>query len=163
PPFPGDNLLDVLQAVVHNEPARPQSVNAAANTDLSVIALKCLAKEPGGRYESAAALADDLERYLRGDPIPPRPPTTLQRRAQSGGGGGDGGHLRGADCRRDGVVAVRGGGVASGGPVQGGNAEGGRCARRGGGDPYRRAAAADRASRRRVARPPGAGRAHEAD
>jgi hypothetical protein len=74
PPFCSDNpepvprALEVLHAVVSDEPA-PLPSSAG---DLGVIALKCLSKEPAKRYESAAALADDLERWLAGEPIKAR-------------------------------------------------------------------------------------------
>jgi WD40 repeat protein len=73
PPFRGPAVLDTILQVIEKEPAEPRSINPRAPRDLSVVALKCLAKDPGKRYESAAAMADDLERWVRGEPIVARP------------------------------------------------------------------------------------------
>jgi hypothetical protein len=79
PPFRTENVADTLLQVTTQEPANPRSLAPGADRDLSVVALKCLSKEPGRRYESALALAEDLERWLRGEPIHARPAGTLER------------------------------------------------------------------------------------
>jgi len=79
PPFRGDDPLSTLMKVISDEPVNPRSINGRVDRDLETICLKCLEKEPTNRYESAAALADDLERWLRREPIHARPATLPER------------------------------------------------------------------------------------
>lgn len=79
PPFRAESVLDTVLQVIEREPEHPRRLNPAVDPDLAVIALKCLEKDPARRYASAAALADDLERWLRGEPILARPTSSWER------------------------------------------------------------------------------------
>ncbi len=73
PPFRGVDALDTLAQVRERDVVRPQAVSPIIDRDLETICLKCLSKEPAGRYGSAEALADDLDRWQKGEPIAARP------------------------------------------------------------------------------------------
>lgn len=79
PPFKRDNPLDTLVEVLEGEPTLPTHVNRQIPRELEHICMKCLEKDPERRYESATALADDLDRFLRREPIEARPTGFTQR------------------------------------------------------------------------------------
>jgi WD40 repeat protein len=79
PPFLADSLQKTLARIQNNEPVSPRALNPVLHRDLETICLKCLRKEPERRYGSAQALAEDLERWLRHEPILARPIGTIGR------------------------------------------------------------------------------------
>jgi tetratricopeptide (TPR) repeat protein/predicted Ser/Thr protein kinase len=77
-PYPGlskSTLIGALDMVRNSDPPRLSQLVAEARGDLETIVMKAMAREPGARYDSAAELAADLERYLTRQPIAARPPT----------------------------------------------------------------------------------------
>jgi hypothetical protein len=78
-PFPGKNVDEIRQRVSHDDPISPRRFRADLPRDLETILLTCLERDPSRRYPSAAALADDLERWLCGEPIQARPEPRWQR------------------------------------------------------------------------------------
>jgi tetratricopeptide (TPR) repeat protein len=73
PPFRGATALETLDQVRTRDPVPPGQLRAGLSRELQIISLKCLEKDPGKRYPSALALADDLSRWLGGRPILARP------------------------------------------------------------------------------------------
>lgn len=79
PPFQGPDTLQTLMMVLTMDPVPPTRLQPGLPRDLETICLKCLEKSPRKRYATAAALADDLRRYLDGHPILARPVGVLER------------------------------------------------------------------------------------
>jgi len=73
PPFSADTLTALLAAVADGDPVPPRRLNHSVPVDLETICLKSLEKSPTARYSCAAEVADELDRFLRGDPILSRP------------------------------------------------------------------------------------------
>jgi serine/threonine protein kinase/tetratricopeptide (TPR) repeat protein len=69
PPFAGGTTYETIKQVLETEPRPPRQWNRKVDRDLSTICLKCLEKDPRRRYTSALALAEDLERWLKHEPI----------------------------------------------------------------------------------------------
>ncbi len=82
PPFSGASALEVLRKVVDDEPAPIRPRAPGVDADLEAVCLRCLEKEPARRYETAGALADDLDRWLQGEPVQARPSTVPRRLAR---------------------------------------------------------------------------------
>ena len=69
PPFAGGTTYETIKLLLETEPRQPRLLNPKVDRDLSIICLKCLEKDPKRRYSSALALADDLEHWLKHEPI----------------------------------------------------------------------------------------------
>ena len=72
PPFAGGTTYETIKLLLDTEPRQPRLLNPKIDRDLSTICLKCLEKDPQRRYPSALALAEDLERWLKHEPIQAR-------------------------------------------------------------------------------------------
>src|SRR5213083_861122 len=72
PPFAGGTTYETIKLLLDTEPRQPRLLNPKIDRDLSTICLKCLEKDPARRYPSALALAEDLERWLKHEPIQAR-------------------------------------------------------------------------------------------
>ncbi|HVS39464.1 MAG TPA: serine/threonine-protein kinase, partial [Gemmataceae bacterium] len=75
PPFKGPTALDTLTQVLSDDPVPPRQLQSKTPRDLETICLKCLEKQPGRRYATAADLAADLGRWQRGEPVHAQPPS----------------------------------------------------------------------------------------
>jgi eukaryotic-like serine/threonine-protein kinase len=78
-PFPGDDRLDLLRRISEEEPVPPRKIDPRIPAELETVVLKAMAKVPADRYETAADLAADLNRFLEDRPIRARRPSLLNR------------------------------------------------------------------------------------
>jgi WD40 repeat protein len=79
PPFQAETPAELLVHVLHREPIPPSRLRPQLPRDLDIICLKCLQKDPQHRYRSAETLAEDLRRWLQGEPIQARPVGRMER------------------------------------------------------------------------------------
>jgi tRNA A-37 threonylcarbamoyl transferase component Bud32 len=79
PPFQAESVLDLLELVRTQEPVPPGQLRSRLPRDVETVCLKCLEKEPARRYATAGGLAEELRRWLRGEPIRERPPGRWER------------------------------------------------------------------------------------
>ena len=82
PPFRAESGAETVRQVISDDPVPPSQLNNKVPRDLEIICLKCLHKEPRFRYTGAAALAEDLRRFLEGEAIAARPEGRLARLAR---------------------------------------------------------------------------------
>ncbi len=78
-PVPKGDLVEIVSAILHTDPPAPASRAKDVPKDAETICLKCLQKDPARRYQTAGALADDIDRFLRGEPIAARASSLLQK------------------------------------------------------------------------------------
>ena len=79
PAFAGRDRQEILRRIAFEEPRPPRRLNAAIPVDLETIVLKAMAKDPAGRYATAQELADDLDRFLKREPIRARRSNAWER------------------------------------------------------------------------------------
>ncbi len=78
-PFTGEDFITLLKQVAETEPPRLRALKPALDRDIETVVMKCLEKSPTARYATAADLADDLERWQRGEPVRARPAGLIVR------------------------------------------------------------------------------------
>jgi tetratricopeptide (TPR) repeat protein/tRNA A-37 threonylcarbamoyl transferase component Bud32 len=79
PPYGGETVVEIYSKIVRDDPAAPRRLNPELPPDLETIILKALDREPSRRYATAEALADDLRKFLDGEPVDARPASTAYR------------------------------------------------------------------------------------
>jgi serine/threonine protein kinase/formylglycine-generating enzyme required for sulfatase activity len=79
PAFKGADRNQLVKQIMHGEPTRPRKLNPSVPRDLETVVLKAIDRDPIRRYQTAGALADDLQRFLDGRPITARPVGSLER------------------------------------------------------------------------------------
>ena len=79
PPFQSASVMDTVLQVLEQEPVPPRQLVQGLDRDLETITLKCLQKDPGRRYQSAEEVAEELRRFLGGEPIQARPVGAIER------------------------------------------------------------------------------------
>ena len=79
PPFRAATPFETIRQVLEREPISPRVVNSSIPVDLETICLKCLQKDPAARYATSQELADELRRFLAGEPIQARPISAIHR------------------------------------------------------------------------------------
>jgi WD40 repeat protein len=79
PPFVAPTVAETLQEVLNTEPVPPRVLNPGVPLDLDTICLKCLEKDPTKRYQTAALLAEELDHFLKDEPIRARAVTRVER------------------------------------------------------------------------------------
>ena len=84
PPFRGATAMATLRHVMVAEPTAPRRLKADIPPDLETICLKCLEKSPAARYPTARALAEELDRFLKGEPIQARPAGAVRKMVELG-------------------------------------------------------------------------------
>ena len=81
-PFRSNTLMELYNRIMNEDPLPPRRINKRIDKNISTICLKAMSKEPEERYQTAQELADDLSRYLKGEPIVARPTSQLKRIVQ---------------------------------------------------------------------------------
>ena len=79
PPYRGSTAIETVMHVLNGPPVAPCKLDTSVDRDLELICMKCMERDPNARYESAQALADDLEAWLDGKSISIKPPTLTAR------------------------------------------------------------------------------------
>jgi tRNA A-37 threonylcarbamoyl transferase component Bud32/tetratricopeptide (TPR) repeat protein len=82
PPHPGATAHEIYESIIRDAPAPPRARNPAAPRDLETVALKALEKDPDRRYPDAGAFAEELARFLRGEPVRAQPASAAARAAR---------------------------------------------------------------------------------
>lgn len=77
PAFEGENVVQMLQQVIAEDPPRPHKLNRKVHRDVETICLKAMEKVPDRRYQTALEMTDDIDRFLSGEPIEAKPASML--------------------------------------------------------------------------------------